>query len=52
MNEPKIYTCAEWGAHPVSMIFNQQPAEGILIHNMENANRTPATGNPEKNGCV
>jgi hypothetical protein len=51
MDEPKIYTTADWAAHPVSTVFAQEPAEGIIIHNMENANRTPATGPAEENAA-
>src|SRR5436190_6166389 len=36
-----IHTREEWGAVNVSENFERNPALGIVIHNMENANRTP-----------
>ena len=47
MTEPRVFTTAEWGARAPKRSFTQQPAKGIVIHNMENANRAPQTGDAE-----
>jgi N-acetyl-anhydromuramyl-L-alanine amidase AmpD len=48
MAEPKIYLTTEWGARPVTKVFAKGAAEGIVIHNTENPNRTPAAGTVEE----
>jgi 3D (Asp-Asp-Asp) domain-containing protein len=44
---PTIHTRAEWGAVSVAHDFSELAAEGIVIHNMQNANRAPQEGNAE-----
>ena len=45
---PRIYTTEEWGAAPPKVsYFPQHPAEGIVIHNTEGANRGPIS-DPEQ----
>jgi N-acetyl-anhydromuramyl-L-alanine amidase AmpD len=51
MNEPKIFSTSDWGAVPPKQQFPDHPAKGIVIHNMENANRAPLTGEEEKNAA-
>jgi hypothetical protein len=48
MSEPKIYTTVEWGARKVTKNFLKSAAEGIVIHNTENPNRTPLSGAAEE----
>jgi N-acetyl-anhydromuramyl-L-alanine amidase AmpD len=48
MSEPKIYSTVEWGARKVTKSFLKSAAQGIVIHNTENPNRTPATGTAEE----
>jgi N-acetylmuramoyl-L-alanine amidase len=47
-NGPRIYTTEEWGAAPAKVsYFPKHPAEGIVIHNTEGANRQPLS-DPEQ----
>ncbi len=48
MSKPKIYTTTDWGARAVTKNFLKSAAEGIVIHNTENPNRTPLTGADEE----
>ncbi|MGA9770530.1 MAG: peptidoglycan recognition family protein [Blastocatellia bacterium] len=49
MAELKIYSTGEWGASPPrSSSFARQSAQGIIVHNTENANRPPLSGEAEK----
>ena len=45
---PTIYTRQQWGARPPTADFDEASAEGIVIHNMQNANRTPQSGEAER----
>ncbi|HEV7406437.1 MAG TPA: N-acetylmuramoyl-L-alanine amidase [Chthoniobacteraceae bacterium] len=45
---PTIYTREQWGARPPTSTFSAGDAEGIVIHNMQNSNRTPQTGQAER----
>jgi hypothetical protein len=46
--EPKVFTTAEWGAAPAKQShFAENSAAGIVVHNTENANRAPLTGDAE-----
>lgn len=48
MAHPKIYKTSEWNAKPSNGTFYKGKAEGIVIHNTENANRNPEVGIAEK----
>ena len=38
---PRIYTCAEWGAKPVTQKFPTRPALGICTHHTASPNHIP-----------
>lgn len=38
----RIYTRAEWGASQVAQNFGRKSALGVVLHNMQNHNRTPS----------
>ena len=48
MNEPRIFTTAEWQATPVQSKFAKAKGVGIVIHNTGHQNRPAATGASEK----
>jgi hypothetical protein len=46
--EPRIYNTAEWGARPASVAhFPERSAAGIVVHNTQDTNREPLTGDAE-----
>jgi hypothetical protein len=48
MNEPRVFTTAEWSAKSVSSKFPKSKGLGIVIHNTGHPNRAPKTGAAEK----
>lgn len=39
MNQPRIYTCQEWGAQPPAHSFAQTRPQKIIVHHMDYPNR-------------
>jgi len=49
---PRIYTCAEWSARPVTRVFPAAPAVGIVTHHTTSPNVTPLSNeDAERERC-
>lgn len=45
---PTIFTRQQWGARPPTADFSEASVEGVVVHNMQNANRAPQSGQAEQ----